>query len=236
VLLELRDALHEQLVAQGKLAWALEEFAAIAAAPLPAPRAEPWRRTSGLHRVRRPRQLAAVRALWQARDALARERDISPGRVLPDAAIVEAALTMPRTVRDLTALPVFGGKQTRRLAARWFGALEEARALPDEALPGVTAGVDGPPPARSWPDRDPDAADRLAAARAAVAAIADEHGMPTENLLAPDIVRRLAWAPPPDVDRDAVAEFLRSHGARPWQVGLTAAAVAKSLQRVATRT
>jgi ribonuclease D len=61
----------------------------------------------------------------------------------------------------------------------------------------------------------------LAAARAAVAAIADEHGMPTENLLAPDIVRRLAWAPPADVDRDVVAEFLRSHGARAWQVNLT---------------
>ncbi|MDP9398351.1 MAG: ribonuclease D, partial [Actinomycetota bacterium] len=65
VLLELRDALEEQLAEAGKLEWAYEEFAAVLAAPAPAPRAEPWRRTSGLHRVRRPRQLAVVRALWQ---------------------------------------------------------------------------------------------------------------------------------------------------------------------------
>jgi ribonuclease D len=188
-----------------------------------------------MHRVRRPRQVAAVQALWEARDAVARERDLSPGRILPDAAIVEAALAMPRSARELTALPVFGGRQTRRLATTWFAALEAARALPDDALPAVSAGADGPPPARSWPERDPAAAARLAAARAAVAAIADEHGLPTENLLAPDTVRRLAWDPPDDIDVDTVAAFLVAHRARSWQVGLTATALAKALQRVLAR-
>ena len=35
--------------------------------------------------------LAVVRALWEQRDMLARRRDMTPGRVLPDSAIVAAA-------------------------------------------------------------------------------------------------------------------------------------------------
>ena len=235
LLLELRDALDAELVSTGKREWARQEFAAIVAAPPAAPRVEPWRRTSGLHRVRRPRQLAAVRALWETRDELARRRDVAPGRVLPDAAIVEAALVMPTTAAALTELPVFGGRQTRRHAALWFSALETARALPDSELPRPAAAPDGPPPARSWPDREPVAASRLAAARAAVAAIADEHRLPTENLLAPDTIRRLCWDPPEPSDEDAVSEVLRRHGARPWQVELTSAALAGALHRVANR-
>ncbi len=88
LLVDLRDALEEELREQGKLDWALQEFAAIAAAPPPAPRVDPWRRTSGMHKVRRRRQLGAVRELWTARDEIAQGRDVSPGRVLTDAAIV----------------------------------------------------------------------------------------------------------------------------------------------------
>ena len=41
------------------------------------------------------RQLGVVRELWQTRDRIAQRRDVSPGKVLSDAAIVEAALSMP---------------------------------------------------------------------------------------------------------------------------------------------
>ena len=231
VLVELRHRLADQLDEQGKSAWAEQEFAAIAASPAPAPRQDPWRRTSGMHRVRTRRQLAVVRSLWETRDDIARRRDISPGRVLPDAAIVEAALAMPATEDDLLKLSVFNGRSLRRHVRTWFAAVEAARGLPDRALPELKAAHDGPPPARSWAERDPHAAARLAAARPAVAAIADEHGLPTENLLAPDTVRRLAWSPPADLDVPTVAGFLRAHGARSWQVDLTATALAKALER-----
>ncbi|MDQ1605437.1 MAG: ribonuclease, partial [Actinomycetota bacterium] len=78
-------------------------------------------------------------------------------------------------------------------------------------------------------------AGRLSAARAAVAAIADEHGLPTENLLAPDAIRRLSWTPPEQLDSDIVASALRDLGAREWQVELTATALARALDRVAVR-
>jgi ribonuclease D len=231
VLVELRDVLAGQLDEQGKREWAEQEFAAIVAAP-PAPRRiDPWRRTSGLHRVRKRRQLAVVRSLWQRRDEVARRRDIAPGRVLPDSAIVAAAMATPRTEEDLVALPVWGGRSMRRQTATWLPAIEEALALPDEALPLPKIQPEGPPPARSWGDREPAAAGRLAAARAAVGAVAAEHGLPVENLLAPDTVRRLAWEPPAgaDADADVVAGFLRAHGAREWQVGLTAGVLAAAL-------
>jgi ribonuclease D len=233
LLIELRDQLGAQLREAGKLEWAHEEFTAIAAAVPPEPRTDPWRRTSGLHRVRDRRRLGAVRELWNARDTLARRRDVSPRRVLPDAAIVDAALAMPTTPAELVALPVFGGRGQRRETTRWFAAIERARGLSQSALPPLTAQYDGPPPARSWAARDARAAARLAAARAAIADIADAHQLPVENLLAPEVLRRAAWAPPDPPTEAAVAAAFRRHGARDWQTRLTAAAVARELAAAA---
>ncbi|TDD98270.1 ribonuclease D [Jiangella asiatica] len=228
LLIELRDVLEQQLRAADKLDWAHEEFGAVLAAPQNEPRADPWRRTSGLHRVRDRRRLAVVRQLWEARDVLAQQRDLSPGRVLPDAAIIEAALTMPTSAEAMAAMPVYRGRSQRRELSRWFGAVAEARAMPDTQLPPQTAPYDGPPPPRAWAARQPDAAARLTAARARVAKIADELELPVENLLTPDTLRRAAWAPPEPVTAETVAEAFRSRGAREWQIALTAAAVAEA--------
>ena len=233
VLVELRDALAAQLDEQGKREWAEQEFAAIAAAPSPPPRVDPWRRTSGMHRIRKRRQLAVVRALWERRDHVARRRDIAPGRVLPDSAIVAAALASPRTEADLVALPVWGGRSMRRQTETWLPVIEEALALPESELPDLKAAHEGPPPARSWGDREPAAATRLAAARAAVGAVAERLNLPVENLLAPDAVRRLCWSPPQPADEAAVAVFLREYGARGWQVELTARVLAEALAAAA---
>jgi ribonuclease D len=229
VLVELRDFLAAQLDESGKRGWAEEEFAAIVAAQPAAPRVEPWRRTSGMHRVRRRRDLAVVRALWERRDVLAQQRDISPGRVLPDLAIVEAALAGPTNEVELVKLPLWGGRSLRRQGSTWLPAILEATALPDSALPEVKARHEGPPPARSWGERDPAAAARLSAARATVVAIAERNHLPVENLLSPDTLRRVMWQPPTPVEAASIADALRGHGARPWQVDLTAAPIAEAL-------
>ncbi|MDQ1713306.1 MAG: ribonuclease [Frankiaceae bacterium] len=235
VLVELRDHLAEVLEQQGKTEWARQEFAAIVDAPPATPRAEPWRRTSGIHRIRTPRQLAAVRALWERRDELARTRDIAPGRVLPDSAIVDAVLRWPKTQDALAALPVYGGRANKRRIALWFGALESALALPDTELPSSTGPNDGlPPPAHRWQERDPAAAARLAAARAAVNALATRYEIPVENLVEPAAIRRLAWSPPEPLTDEAVVEALRAAGARPWQVELVAEALAGALRSAAS--
>ncbi|WP_445397009.1 HRDC domain-containing protein [Streptomyces sp. LE64] len=218
LLVDLRDALEKELERQGKLDWARQEFAAIAAAPPPPPRKDPWRRTSGMHKIRRRRQMAVVRELWETRDRIARRRDVSPGKVLGDAAIVEAALALPANARALGALPGFGGRTGRGRLEQWQEAIDRARALPEAELPQPGQTVTGPPPPRAWADKDPVAAARLSAARAAVSRLAEELAMPAENLIAPDTVRRVCWEPPAVVTAESVGAALTAHGARAWQV------------------
>ncbi|HUZ34984.1 MAG TPA: HRDC domain-containing protein [Streptosporangiaceae bacterium] len=233
VLVELRDALAAELTEQGKTEWARQEFAAVLAAKPPPPRADPWRRTSGIHRVHTRRGLAVVRELWLERDKVARRRDLSPGRVLPDAAIVEAARAVPGTQHDLTELAGFRGRGARRHAPDWQRAVDRARLQAEPDLPGTTSPLpEGPPPAHRWAERDPVAARRLAAVRTVVAALADEHCLPAENLLPPDVVRRVAWRPPEPPEPEPVGANLADHGARPWQVGLTATPISKALSRL----
>ncbi|WP_309051663.1 ribonuclease D [Streptomyces sp.] len=220
LLVDLRDALEKELDRQGKLEWARQEFDAIASAPPAPPRKDPWRRTSGMHKVRRRRQMAVVRELWTARDRIAQRRDVSPGKVLSDAAIVEAALALPANVAALSALPGFGHRMGRRQLEQWQAAVDRARALPENELPQPGQQVTGPPPPRAWADKDPVAAARLSAARTAVSALAEELNLPQENLITPDTVRRVCWEPPAPATEETVAAALAAHGARPWQVGL----------------
>ncbi|MGA6156310.1 HRDC domain-containing protein [Stenotrophomonas sp. NPDC087984] len=229
LLVDLRDALEEELERQNKLEWAHQEFAAIAAAPPAPPRKDPWRRTSGMHKVRRRRQMAVVRELWTARDRIAQRRDVSPGKVLGDAAIVEAALALPANARALAALNGFGHRMNRRQLEQWQAAVDRARELPEADLPQPGQPVAGPPPPRAWADKDPAAAARLSAARAAVTQLAEGLNLPQENLIAPDTVRRLCWEPPAEPTTDAVASVLAGHGARPWQIDQVTPVLAAAL-------
>ena len=226
---DLRDVLAEALRAAGKEEWARQEFEAVRLAPSPPPRVDPWRRTSGIHALRTRRQLAIVRSLWVARDDYAARRDVAPGRLLSDSAIVEAAKASPKSTSALLAISMFNGPRQRRQVERWFAAIEEALSLPEDQLPPSTgAGGDGIPPPARWRDRDPAAAVRLANARAAVSALAEEYQVLAQNLLASDVVRKICWEPPELTD-DAVRIRLADLGARPWQVELTATPLTAAL-------
>ena len=223
-LVELRETLGRELEKTGKAEWARQEFEYLVHAEPNGPRQDPWRRTSGMHRARGRRALAAVRELWETRDAIAERRDVTPGRIIPDSAIVEAANAMPSDKASLVALKGFRGRGAERYASQWVEALRRARTMPDEQLPPVAARYDGPPPPRAWADRDPVAAARLLKAREGLRKLSDEHHLPVENLLTPDFVRRVMWEPPTGEDVDlteAVGRRLTELGARPWQVELT---------------
>lgn len=233
VLLELRDAMADELERQGKMEWAAQEFEHIRLAGPPKPKPDRWRRTSHITSLKTRRQLASVRELYQARDDLARKRDVSPGRVLPDAAIIDAAVKDPRSIEALRALHVFGGPRQRRYSRIWLQALERARALPEDRLPPKVPRITGPPPAGRWARHDPEAAERLAAARAALAALSEWVTIPAENLLTPELVRRLCWdwktLPGMDIEA-AVNEKLEHDGARPWQRELTVPVLGEALR------
>jgi ribonuclease D len=230
VLVELRDALAAQLAEQGKTEWAEQEFTAVLAAEPPAPRPDPWRRTSGIHRVQSRRGLAVVRELWLLRDRIAQEADLSPRRVLPDTSIVDAARTPPAGHMQLIKITGFTGRYARRYEKEWLAAIRDARAQGDSELPEPAGGAsNGPPPAHRWAERDPAAAARLAAARQVITALAAEYRLPAENLISPDAVRRLSWEPPQPVDPGTVAGALAGSGARPWQIELAASRLAAAL-------
>ena len=236
VLVPLRRALGERLDEAGKSDWAAQEFEAVRTAGPPAPRPEPWRRTSGTHTLRDPRRLAVVRSLWAARDARPRAPRIAPGRVRAGRGIGAAGEALPRTAGQLVELPPFAGKGTRRRAAYWQRAVDAALALPASALP-TTRGprTDAPPPPRAWADRDPGAAARLDAARGVVQELAERYALPVENVLQPDALRRLCWTPPEPADAAGIAAFLRGRGAREWQVGLVAEPLADAFERSGER-
>lgn len=232
-LLELRDELAQRLEAAGKLGWAHEEFVALLSFHGPEPREEPWRRTSGVHTVRGRRALGRVRTLWERRDAIAAQRDVAPGRVLADAAVVELATAPPTNRAAMRDSRSMRGRGARRHLEDWFDALQQAQALPDDELPTAKPRQAGPPPPRAWAERNPAAAARLSACRQVATALAELHDLPVENLLTPSVLRGLAWEPPagstkaPDVD--AVAAYLCAGGARAWQVGLTADPLARAV-------
>lgn len=231
VLVDLRDALQEDLRAQGKAEWAAQEFDHVRTLPPPEPRAEPWRRTSRLTTLRSPRALAMARELWFARDEVARERDIAVGRILPDRAIVAAAAAAPRDRASLSRLPEFSGRGARRRLDRWWAALARAQELPDSELPSRRGPQrDDMPSPRGWAPRFPEAAERLRAVRATLRRVAAEVGTPQENVLSPDTQRRIAWRAPSPPETTAVADRLRELGARAWQVELTAAPIAQALR------
>lgn len=233
---ELRDSMAASLAEAGKREMAQQEFDALLSFT-PRERGEDeWRRTSGIHRIRKPRTLAVVRALWLTRDEIARERDIAVGRILPDAAIVAAATADLNTMTDLADLKEFNGRGAHRYLRRWWAAITEAKALPADQLPATSTPAVGPPPPRSWAERDPAAHARLAAARAGLGDIADQLHLPVENLLSPDLVRRLCWQPPEAsgaaaIDA-AVRGFLAAGGARPWQVEAALPCLCAALEAV----
>ena len=224
-LVDVRDKLVQELVEQGKSGFADEEFRAVLEREPKPPREEPWRRLSGLHTVRGRKALAVARELWIAREEFAREEDVAPGRLVPDRALVAAVIANPASKSALGALKEFTGRASRSQLDRWWAAIEAGRAVTELPLERSTGGDTLPPP-RAWVDRNPEADARLKAARPVVEHRAEELHMPTENLLTPELLRRVAWSPPQPLTAASVGEALAALGARSWQIAQTAQVIA----------
>lgn len=233
LLIELREKLAHRLDEAGKREWADQEFAYLVehSRDRRPPRADPWRKTSGIHAVRQPRGLAAVRELWMVRDDLARQSDTAPGRILPDRAIAEIGVVAARKAvgrPELRSVPGFNRRTAKRYESTWLGALQRAGELSQSELPPSRLSSDDLPPTKVWANKKPAAHTRFVAAREALGALAEQLQLPVENLLTPDYLRQLAWAPPEPADPDTVTERLATLGARPWQRELVSSAIAEA--------
>lgn len=226
LLVDLREKLGEILERDGKTEIARQEFESVLGRDFVIVRTDPWRRLGGVHAIRGARNLAVARELWQARDAYAREIDTAPGRLVPDSALVAAARMLPESKRDLASLKEFTGRASRTQIDRWWNAIQLGQTTED--LPPVRVPGDPMPPPRVWADKNPVADRRLKLGRAGVTAVAESMTIPVENLLTPDLLRRVAWTPPETMDAESIGSALAALGARPWQVGATAQVIAEA--------
>ena len=123
VLVDLRDAVEQLLIEQKKLEWAKEDFAAILKNPPNPPRVDPWRRTSGLHKVKDRMTLAIIKTLWEARDLFAREIDTAPGRIFNDEVLITLATKRPVTVDEFAKIINRRTRVTNIPTTEWFALL-----------------------------------------------------------------------------------------------------------------
>ncbi|HQH07419.1 MAG TPA: HRDC domain-containing protein [Phycicoccus sp.] len=223
VLGELRNLMGVDLAMSGKSEWARQEFDSLLTWA-PTEKAEPWRRLHGLAALRGRRGYAVARELWYARDAIARDRDIAAGRIANDRILIEIAEKAPTSVEELPA----GHRPIARYGRQWVRAVRVGLDLAEADLPLRTVRSEGPPPARSWADRDPEAAARLSNVRAALGAISEEKHIPVENLCSPEPLRRVIWTPPATHDETAFREALAAQGVRPWQQDIVAPILASA--------
>ena len=226
LLIELRNIIGQLLLDAKKLSWAEAEFAAILSAPPSPPRVDPWRRTSGMHKIRKRNQLAVIRSLWTVRNQIAESLDVSPGKLLNDSAIVELAMNPPtnKSEFDKVLRPIGLRARWKENLDIWLAAIATAVALPESDYPEMRAAGDSMPPTKIWKERFPEKYAPFTHARAAVELRAAELNIPVENLISPEVIRKLVWKLSTDVVKDAL-----ELGARPWQVAEIADLVAAAL-------
>ena len=235
LLVELRNHMYSILQDAKKLPWAEEEFASILNAPPAPPRVDPWRRTSGMHKIKRQDQLAVIRSLWIARDAVAAKHDIAAGKLLNDSAIVELAIAVPTNKKEFEKCLRLLGLRARWLEnlQLWLDSIAAAVALPEDQWPTMRTNADTLPPIKLWRDKFPEKFAPLSHARAAIELIAQENQIPVENLITPEHVRRVCWKPPigatSTLSVSEVEKALTELGARQWQIDLVAPALAAAL-------
>ncbi|CAN2163499.1 Rnd Ribonuclease D [Candidatus Nanopelagicaceae bacterium] len=235
LLVELRDRMYSILEESKKLPWALEEFASILKAPPAPPRVDPWRRTSGMHKIKRRDQLAVIKSLWVARDEVAARQDIAPGKLLNDSAIVELAIAVPTNKKEFekTLRPLGLRARWMENLQLWLDSIATAVSMPEEQWPAMRTNADTLPPIKLWRDKFPEKFAPLSHARAAIELIAQENQIPVENLITPEHVRRICWKPPvgatTTLSISEVEKGLAELGARQWQIDLVAPALAAAL-------
>lgn len=239
VLIDLYEKVEAALKEQGKESLATQEFESILRAQPPLPKKDPWRRTSGMHKVKGRRALAVVREIWLARDEIAREVDIAPGRLFPDLAITDLAIATSQMTPEQIASnigEIFKGIGSARRKGgeqieRWRDAIVKALEIPERELPPMRSATDSLPPVKVWKEKAPLAYARLTHARFHLQSLAHEIEIPLENLISPESVRRLIWVSEKrNFDHDRVKEFLIELGARPWQVNLTSEIISNALR------
>lgn len=223
-LAELRTTQTKKLQEIGRWEWAIQEFEHLRLAPPPAKKADPWRKIKKASLIETGIGRQMLKSLYEARDSIARDLDISPSRILSPQALLAVAMACPRTRGALANLPEFKNKGARRRLSAWWRAVEKAlKVPPDKQPPKQAPRLPGElPKPRSWNSANPKAANRLELVKVALQVVSEETGITEIRLLESKVQRRLAWDGFKKLQITTIEDRLHQLGARPWQVALIA--------------
>lgn len=238
---ELAVTLRDILAEQDKLDWAYEEFERIVEdhARITGPEPRSWRALKGVSSLRSREQLVVARELWQRRESIARSQDIAPNRVLSHRVLVDIARRVPRSPHEINQVKGFP-RRRGGATLRWFDAVETALASPRQQWPKALRRP-RPVPSKSAFNRDfPELWQLYTEIRSDFEALGEELGMSYELILKPSLVRAVVWAAcgpeggvAGEIAADAdIPDFLRSQGAREWQVELSTPLLRRGLARM----
>lgn len=225
-LIELWNALQSQALERGRWEWIVEECAYELAQPTSRSRKDPWRRTSQIHRLKSRRELEIVRRIWTSRDKLAQQKDLAPGRILPDRMIVALAENKPTTIAELSQLK--GGRKLR-YKTRWLSSIDQALLTPTSKLPEKSSNKNPIPHHSHWKKTHKDAYKALTVCKEVSTQIASELDIDAQDLIAGEALRKLSWAVGENRVVCGVREKLTSLNVRKWQQDLVAEPLAKAL-------
>ncbi|MEJ5919723.1 HRDC domain-containing protein [Corynebacterium sp. H78] len=240
LLIELANSLTDVLVELDRYSWLVEECEAVRLAFSPdnvVPLADDdrWRQLRGVGKLRRPEQLVVAKALWNQRDQIARQRDVSPTSVLPHQVIIALAEHPARTKGDIIKTRGFPRKR-RGAVDQWFAVVQDALATPKRQWPRqVRQKTIGRPHHKHWPECAPRAQRCWEALQAAHQNLADDLGIRPDTIFKPSDLRDVAWAfggcgnKPVPTHADEVRELLATFNARPWQIELMTGLIAETV-------
>ena len=230
VLFELWTEVAKDLEVQNKSGIAEAEFAFLLDPVIKEPKVDRWRSMSGLHEVKDQRALTVAMYLWTAREELAIEKDVAPGRLVPDSSLVAVVKTLPKSRSELSSLKTFAGRASRTFIDTWWKAVEEGSKT--KKLVELRPKPSGIPNHRNWPQKFPDAHARLLASKELMATLSEEQSIPMENILSPDVLRQLCFEPPQPLDSESISLALRSRKVRDWQIELVVPGLVETLSKV----
>ena len=216
VLFDLWVAVEADLVANNRMGIALQEFDFLLTPTLKEPKTDRWRSITGLHEIKDQRALTVAKYLWEARENLAVDRDIAPGRLIPDSAIIAAVRASPKSKSELASLRTFSGKASRTFIDVWWKALSEGTTTKN--LVELRAKSVGIPNHRNWSQKFPEAHARLLTCKHLIAKVAEELSIPAENIVSPEAIRSLCFEPPTPLTAESITARLVEKRVRSWQI------------------
>ncbi|WP_122820367.1 HRDC domain-containing protein [Varibaculum vaginae] len=215
-LVELAIVLKKQLEAAGRMTWAEQEFSYVLETIRRPADTDPWRHLKGAGKAKSPRQLGLLRELYYQREQVAKGRDISPSRVLPNSDLVDLVLQTPRSYQELSQRPFMKRRQLRRNCRLWWQVIKKVQDLTSEQLPSkapqhklheITS-------IATWEKIDPARAELYRQLKGIVSTWAQENQIWAEFALSPSAIRQVAayWE-----TRGNSTPLLEVAKARAWQ-------------------